>query len=113
MLDDTVHGIRHRRVNIDATVQIMQGNTVTQTRVQDLSATGLQTDIPSDWQGHIDTTYILDIILDNGLQIHLIANLKRMHEHALGFEYAEIPESSQGPLWELLGEDSFSKERFR
>ena len=113
MKEEALHGIRPRRVPVDGSIQIMQGDLVAVTRVQDLSATGLRVEMPREWRGQEGPNYILDLFLDNDRHIHLKAALKRIQPDALGFEYQEIPDESQAVLWEILGENAFVKERFR
>ncbi len=98
---------------MDGSVQIMQGDLVVIGRLMDLSVTGLRVELPEDWRGSKGPDYVLDLFVDDGRHIHLKAALRRVDEHALGFEYQEIPEESQAVLWDILGEAAFVKERFR
>ncbi len=113
MKEDALHGIRPRRVPVEGSIQIMQGDLVAVARVQDLSVTGLRAELPEGWSGKVGPNYVLDLFLDDERHIHLKAALKRIQPDALGFEYQEIPDESQSTLWEILGENAFVKERFR
>ncbi len=113
MKEDALHGIRPRRVPVDGSIQIMQGDLLEVARVRDLSATGLRVEMPRGWRGKEGPNYILDLFLDDDRHIHMKASLKRILSDSLGFEYQEIPDESQAALWDILGEAAFVKERFR
>lgn len=102
---------RHKRIAVKAIVRINKGVQNWTVPLQDVSATGLQTQAPVGFFAKSGETYVLDVIMKEA-QFSIEARLVWADNHHVGFEFSEIPEHSQPSLWSLLGESAFDLEGF-
>ena len=103
-LDPTVDGhVRHARMVRQTAVLMSRRGDVWQTDLADISATGVRLSRPTEWHGQAGEVWVLDMLFQENLNIHLEARVARVSEDRIGFAFARIPEDKQAPLWELLG----------
>lgn len=73
------------------------------TELENISATGALLARPPNWKGDPGDLWVLDMLFQENLNIHLEARVARISQDRIGFVFARIPEDKQAPLWELLG----------
>jgi hypothetical protein len=104
---------RHARKRLSCDVLMMHGVESWTSRLEDISATGLLVERPPRWKGCPADLYVLDLMFEEELHIHLEATIARITRSHLGFTYARIPEDKEVPLWTLLGGYADSLEEFK
>lgn len=95
--------LRPARMQIETTVLLSRGGESHPTELADISATGAMLVRPLGWAGNLGQTWELDMIFGRDLHIHLEATVARISPQHIGFNYHNIPEEKQVPLWNLLG----------
>ncbi len=106
-------GRRARRMPSDSAVLMCRGDESWTTELQDISATGLLVQRPSDWIGKRGDQFVLDLLLGETLNIHLEARVMRIDDNELGFAFSRIPPEKEAALWNLLGGYADSLELWR
>jgi hypothetical protein len=96
-------GLRHARMKSQIAVLLSRRGDVWATELEDISATGALLARPNNWKGAHGDLWVLDMLFQENLNIHLEARVARVSEDRIGFAFARIPEDKQAPLWELLG----------
>jgi hypothetical protein len=96
-------GLRHARMRSQIAVLLSRRGDVWATELEDISATGVLLARPNNWKGDPGDLWVLDMLFQENLNIHLEARVARISEDRIGFAFARIPEDKQTPLWELLG----------
>jgi len=96
-------GTRPARMKIRSAVLMMHGADAWSSELEDISATGALLARPNNWKGAHGDLWVLDMLFQENLNIHLEARVARISDDRIGFAFARIPEDKQAPLWELLG----------
>lgn len=96
-------GLRHARMRRQTAVLMSRRGDVWASDLEDISSTGVLLARPQGWRGAPGELWVLDMLFDDDLNIHLEARVARVACDRIGFAFARIPEDKQGPLWELLG----------
>jgi len=96
-------GLRHARMKSQIAVLLSRRGDVWATELEDISATGALLARPNNWKGAHGDLWVLDMLFQENLNIHLEARVARISDDRIGFAFARIPEDKQAPLWELLG----------
>lgn len=96
-------GKRHRRLPIHSAVLMLRGDESWTSELIDISATGVLVRRPVDWIGQRGDRFVLDMLIGDELNIHLVARVARVLEDQVGFAFYQIPPEKERPLWELLG----------
>lgn len=96
-------GLRHARMKSQIAVLMSRRGDVWATELEDISATGALITRPTNWKGEPGDLWVLDMLFQENLNIHLEARVARVSADCIGFAFARIPEDKQAPLWELLG----------
>lgn len=96
-------GLRHARMKSQVAVLMSRRGDVWATELEDISATGALLARPPNWKGEPGDLWVLDMLFQEDLNIHLEARVARIFGDRVGFAFARIPEDKQAPLWELLG----------
>lgn len=79
--------------------------------LKDISATGVSTERPSEWQSANNSDeFHLEMLVSDKQNLHVRAKLVRESEQELAFEFTEIPAGMEVPLWKLLGRYADAKE---
>lgn len=97
------NGFRHARMKSQIAVLLSRRGDVWATELEDVSATGALLARPGNWKGEPGDLWVLDMLFQENLNIHLEARVARVSAERIGFAFARIPEDKQAPLWELLG----------
>ena len=96
-------GLRHARMKSQIAVLLSRRGDVWATELEDISATGALLARPGNWKGEPGDLWVLDMLFNENLNIHLEARVARVSGDRIGFAFERIPEDKQTPLWELLG----------
>ncbi|MEZ5462414.1 PilZ domain-containing protein [Dokdonella sp.] len=105
MSDDSAEQYsRHARMPIRSIVLISMGPLSWVTEVENISATGLLAQRPSEWNANAGERCVLDLLVGDDLHIHLEANVSRLTPNHVAFAYTNIPEDKEHALWGLLGQ---------
>lgn len=96
-------GLRHARMKRETAVLLSRRGDVWATELEDISATGALLARPAQWHGETDELWVLDMLFNENLNIHVEARIVRVFGDRIGCEFARIPEDKQAPLWNLLG----------
>lgn len=96
-------GLRHARMKRQTAVLMSRRGDVCATELADISATGVLLARPDGWKGEPGDLWVLDMLFQDDLNIHLEARVARVACDRIGFAFARIPEDKQAPLWTLLG----------
>ena len=71
---------RFNRIPVEGSVRLFSGSQMWNTRVIDLSLSGVLVERPEDWDGSIGTRYRLDLRLEGGVLIGMGVELARIEE---------------------------------
>jgi hypothetical protein len=104
MLKQPATGERACRMRVDACALLLYRGEAWETRVNDISASGVLIERPRGFPGGADAQINLEIILDNGGTVAVSGRVARVADRVMGVEFTNIPAWSQAPLWHLLGE---------
>ncbi len=104
--------MRSARMTIHSTALISRGLDSWSSEILDISATGLRAARPPGWNGRIDDTFNIDMLIGDSLDIHVVARVARIADDEIGFAYSRIPDDKQVPLWTLLGRYADSDEPY-
>lgn len=96
-------GMRHARMRRETAVLMSRRGDVWATELADISATGALLAKPPQWHGEPGELWVLDMLFNDHLNIHVEARIVRVAGDRIGCEFARIPEDKQAPLWNLLG----------
>jgi hypothetical protein len=94
---------RPSRMPVDCAVLISRADESWASAMQDISATGVLIKRPIDWIGRRGEIFILDMLFNDDLDIHVEARVARVTDTEIGFVFARIPPDKELPLWNLLG----------
>ncbi len=97
---------------IQSTALISRGLDSWSSEILDISATGLCAARPPGWNGKVDDTFNIDMLIGDSLDIHVVARVARIADDEIGFAYSRIPDDKQVPLWTLLGRYADSNEPY-
>ena len=105
-IDNTASPIAQRRFNripVEGSVRLFSGSQMWNTRVIDLSLSGVLVERPEDWDGSIGTRYRLDLRLEGGVLIGMGVELARIEDGlGLGFSCIKIDLGSFAQLKRLI-----------
>jgi hypothetical protein len=90
------------RVNLDLPVEVIQGGSVWQQRLIDLSLAGVATDQPDVWDAQYNEPFTLNIQLTDGRPLELHAYLQHVEAGRLGFSVQHVDRTNIEPLRQLL-----------
>ena len=94
---------RFNRIPVEGSVRLFSGSQMWNTRVIDLSLSGVLVERPEDWDGSIGTRYRLDLRLEGGVLIGMGVELARIEEGlGLGFSCIKIDLGSFAQLKRLI-----------
>lgn len=96
--------VRAARLGLKTVVLMSRGTESIPTELEDISASGVRLALPRQWPGQVGETWVLDMILGEGVHLHLEADVARMDEQDIGLTFTWIPDEEQPELWGLLGE---------
>lgn len=88
---------------IHSTALISRGLDSWSSEILDISATGLRAVRPLGWNGKLDDSFNIDMLIGESLDIHVVAKVARVTAEEIGFAFSRIPDDKQVPLWNLLG----------
>ena len=95
--------IRHARMVRQTAVLMSLRGSVWQTDLADISATGVRLARPAQWHGVPGEVWVLDMLFDTEVNVHVMAEVVRVTDGFIALAYARIPEDAQQSLWNLLG----------
>ena len=93
---------RFNRIPIEGGVRLFSGTDMWNTRLIDLSLSGVLVERPENWDGHIGSRYRLDLRLEGGVLIGMGVELARIEESGLGFSCIKIDLGSFAQLKRLV-----------
>ncbi len=94
---------RFNRVPIEGGVRLYSGSAMWNTRLIDLSLSGVLVERPDNWDGSIGSRYRLDLRLEGGVLIGMGVELARIEEGiGLGFTCIKIDLGSFAQLKRLI-----------
>ena len=94
---------RFNRIPVEGSVRLFSGSQMWNSRVIDLSLSGVLVERPEDWDGSIGTRYRLDLRLEGGVLIGMGVELARIEEGlGLGFSCIKIDLGSFAQLKRLI-----------
>lgn len=93
---------RFHRFPIDGSVRLYSGTAMWNTRLIDLSLSGVLVEPPRDWQGKIGHRFRLDLRLEGGILIAMGVELARVDAAGLGFACSKIDMGSFTQLKRLI-----------
>ncbi len=100
--NDAAHR-RFHRFPIDGSVRLYSGNAMWNTRLHDLSLSGVLVERPEGWDGAIGNRYRLDLRLEGGVLIAMGVELARIDDQeGLGFTCVKIDLGSFSQLKRLI-----------
>ncbi len=103
MLRSKRPGERYLRLPLKAEVVVLRRGDLWESRVVDISATGMLMDRPAEWDGSLGDALGLELIVPDGATIALLGVVVRYDGETVGIEFTRIPPESEIPLWKLLG----------
>lgn len=95
--------VRHARMVRQTAVLMSQRGDVWQTDLADISATGVRLSRPTEWHGRTSDVWVLDMLFNDDVNVHVMAEVVRITEQHIALAFARIPEDMQAALWNLLG----------
>lgn len=95
--------MRHARMLRRTAVLMSRRGDVWQTDLVDISATGVRLARPESWRGQVGDTWVLDMLIGDDLNVHVMAEVVRVTTHHVALAFARIPGDVQAGLWNLLG----------
>jgi len=95
--------MRPARMPLRSIVVIHKGGESWTSEIADISTSGVLVSRPFSWIGRPGEVYALDMLVDDEKDLHVEAVLVRETDIDLAFTFDRIPESSEEPLWSLLG----------
>ena len=94
---------RFNRVPVEGGVRLFSGSQMWNTRLIDLSLSGVMVERPENWDGSIGARYRLDLRLEGGVLIGMGVELARIEEDTgLGFSCIKIDLGSFSQLKRLI-----------
>lgn len=94
---------RFNRVAVEGTVRLFSGSEMWNTRLIDLSLSGVMVERPENWEGRVGSRYRLDLRLEGGILIGMGVELARIVEGVgLGFSCIKIDLGSFAQLKRLI-----------
>lgn len=104
--------MRHARMRIDSAVLLIRGPEAWLSELENISATGVLMRRPDGWKGKVGDLFVLDMMINEELNVHVEATVARVTDWDVGFAYNRIPENKEIALWNLLGRFADTVERF-
>ncbi|MFO1507920.1 MAG: PilZ domain-containing protein [Lysobacterales bacterium] len=95
--------VRHARMPTRTPVLLSSGGATWNTETRNISATGVLVRRPRNWQGRVGDGVILDLLVRDGVDIHLEARAARLTADEIGLEYTWVPARNEVALWSFLG----------
>lgn len=95
--------VRHARMVRQTAVLMSRRGDVWQTDLADISATGVRLSRPTEWHGRAGDVWVLDMLFNDDVNVHVMAEVVRVNAEHIALAFARIPEDVQAPLWNLLG----------
>lgn len=94
---------RFNRIAVEGAVRLFSGTQMWNTRLVDLSLSGVLVERPQNWDGRIGSRYRLDLRLEGGVLIGMGVELARIEEGlGLGFSCIKIDLGSFAQLKRLI-----------
>lgn len=94
---------RFHRFPVEGSVRLYSGNAMWNTRLVDLSLSGVLVEPPEQWDGVIGNRYRLDVRLEGGVMIGMGVELARIEKDiGLGFNCIKIDLGSFAQLKRLI-----------
>ncbi len=110
MLRQPAPGERFARKAFKGHVLISCDGAMWQTQFRDISASGALLEKPDSADLQSGDSVHLEIVPDSGQTIALVGKLVRVTDATLAIQFRAIPDDSEAPLWQLLGEHAEGSE---